>query len=72
MNIQHSNRIFNIAIEHVSNFENPLQVEDMVEEKMTDAMMNFNKAGYDGVTKAWNTVQRDVSTVYMLTLAGAT
>ena len=28
---------------------------------MQEGMKNYNKPGNDGVTKAWNTVQRDVS-----------
>ena len=42
------------------------QVEDQVETKMKDAMMNYGKPDYDGVTRSWDTVQRDVCTFILV------
>ena len=43
-----------------------MQVEEQVETKMKDAMMNYGKSDYEGVTRSWDTVQRDVCILIIL------
>ncbi|XP_076350702.1 CD63 antigen-like isoform X1 [Tachypleus tridentatus] len=36
------------------------KIEDVIRDKMRKGMMNYNKTGYEGVTKAWDDVQSNL------------
>ena len=38
----------------------------MVEHNMEKGMVNYNQTGYDGVTKTWDLIQREVAPDYLM------